>query len=110
MYVKTNTPSMVKRGNSPQNEKEITKRTTPPNNCDIPVIHKGEHFCDDFLLITFDITVQTDAPRIRKSPYEKLILLEEKLIAMIPPNPTTAPITLYALNLSYLKNRNAKQI
>ena len=69
---------MVGSGHSPPKEKDIIKRTTPPNSCDIPVIHKGEHFCDDFLLITFDITVQTDAPRIRKSPYEKVILLDEK--------------------------------
>ena len=74
----------------------------------MPVTQKGEFFCAVTLVRIEEITVQTDASIIKTSPNETLIFPPPMFIAIIPVNPTIAPITLQKLNFSSFIKRNAK--
>lgn len=110
IYAKTKDPATVNCGKTPPSNSDTINKITPPNNCDIPVIHNGELLCADRRLIIFETTVQRDAQSIRMSPKENATLLDDIFIAIIPQKPIIAPIILNILNFSSLKNRNEKQI
>ena len=75
----------------------------------MPVTQNADVPCTHMSLMTSDITVQSDASRMRMSPNEIPPIFLPMFIAIIPQKPTVAPIILYTLNFSVLMNKNAKQ-
>ena len=85
-----------------------TNRTTQPKSCEIPVIQNGKFSFALLSLIIIEITVQTDAERIRISPTEKPRNDVSVFMAIIPQKPINAPIIFVMEKFSFFTNKNEK--
>ena len=70
MYANTADEYALKSGILPPIINANTNSNTPPRNCDIPVTQSGDVLHTLFSLIIKDITVHSDASKIRISPFD----------------------------------------